>query len=89
MKFCNTCKTSQSIDNFAWKNKTKGLRQSICKSCHSVKMKIHYSANKDSYIAKAAKNKKSFYKEKQDLLYDYLLNHPCVDCGENDPIVLE
>jgi hypothetical protein len=26
---------------------------------------------------------------RQQYLYDYLLSHPCVDCGESDPIVLD
>jgi len=25
----------------------------------------------------------------RELLYEYLLSHPCVDCGERDPIVLD
>lgn len=25
----------------------------------------------------------------RQVLYDHLKNHPCVDCGENDPVCLE
>jgi hypothetical protein len=37
----------------------------------------------------AAANKKKTRLEQTALLLDYFASHPCMDCGETDPVVLE
>ena len=34
MKKCFMCQEEKPIEEFAWKNKEKGWRQSHCRSCH-------------------------------------------------------
>jgi len=40
-------------------------------------------------LLKARKRNKEFRLVIQKYIWNYLLNHPCVDCAERDPIVLE
>lgn len=51
--------------------------------------KEHYQKNKSKYISRAIKHKKKKRIEIRSFINDYLSSHPCVDCGENDTIVLE
>src|ERR1700675_1475161 len=48
-----------------------------------------YRTDHPDYIKrhKAAQRKRAA--RNQDWLFNYLLEHPCVDCGEADPVVLE
>ena len=32
-KFCNKCKTDKDIEDFSWRNKSKGIKLSWCKEC--------------------------------------------------------
>jgi hypothetical protein len=89
LKLCGACKLYKNVSEFRVKNKLTGLLTSSCKSCLSIYQRKHYSENKNYYKEKAtAFNKEQRIKLRENI-YDYLSDHPCVDCGENDPIVLE
>lgn len=51
--------------------------------------KAHYEANKLKYKNRAKKHTEKTRMVVRKLIFDYLTSHPCVDCGESDPIVLE
>lgn len=48
-----------------------------------------YHANKERRIEQIRKDKKRRMQEVRRKVLDYLREHPCVDCGETDPVVLE
>ena len=52
-------------------------------------VRSHYSRHRDYYLAKAARRNTAVRTEARRRIYEYLLEHPCVDCGEADPIVLQ
>lgn len=60
----------------------------MCKVCKRAYDNAHYKSNPDrrSYIRK---NSDERIKIVRVWVRDYLLTHPCVDCGNDDIIVLE
>lgn len=86
---CANCKIEKQESEFSWKVKSKNIRHKRCKSCVSELVKKHYINNKDKYKEKATKNNKVYINRNRDFILDYLKNHPCVDCGNNNPIVLD
>ena len=79
----------QPIDAFAWKDKKRGKRNSWCKSCHRNYAKSDYQNKKDYYKEKSRRSNKMLKARNRERLRQYLLDHPCVDCGESSPVVLE
>ena len=64
-------------------------RSSRCRLCRADYRRGHYLRNIDYYKAKARHRQKVVVALNKEWLLEYLLEHPCVDCGESDPIVLE
>lgn len=84
-KVCTICQNNLPIVEFN-KNKTKadGL-QSHCRSCNKDRSKKYYAANKEKHYQAASKRKQKIVKELRQFIYDYVVSHGCIDCGENNP----
>jgi hypothetical protein len=82
---CKKCHADKDETDFAWMSKAKGTRHSACKECKRNYNTKHYSNNKKVYIARA----KNSSERNRRFLFLYLLSHPCVECGETNPILLE
>ena len=48
-----------------------------------------YRRNRATQIARVRTNRERTKVENQARRWSYLAEHPCVDCGETDPVVLE
>lgn len=83
MKTCPRCKTKKSLDEFSW-HKSKGY-QAFCKPCNREYKREWYQANK-IHVRTETKNRKE---RNISFVLDFLEDHPCVDCGETDIVVLE
>jgi hypothetical protein len=86
---CYRCHKTKPAQEFAWRRKHKNQRDSFCRPCRSEYGKEHYAANKQRYIDQAKASKDALRLERTRYLLDYFASHPCVDCGESDPVVLE
>ena len=89
MAKCSRCKEEKPDDEFAWRRRKLGKRDTYCRPCRSAYHREHYLANKQRYIAFARQRKVAMVEERMQYLVAFLRDHPCVDCGESDPIVLE
>ncbi len=48
-----------------------------------------YHKNKERIKGSKKRNELKYVNKKRKIVIDYLKAHPCVDCGEADPIVLD
>lgn len=59
---------------------------------HAAYMRSYLAPGSEAHAAhlvRVRKNSALARQKKRDWIAGYLANHPCVDCGEPDPIVLE
>src|SRR5438270_1283965 len=89
MKTCTRCQKPQDLSNFNFKNRERCTLQPHCRSCSRAYAKSHYSRNTSYYTEKARTRNRLVRQEIQQRLLSYLSTHPCVDCGESDPVVLD
>lgn len=86
---CTKCRVVKSDENFSFRSLKRGVRLRICKECTRKQVNQHYVDHRDRYLEKTATRNKVIRAQIREHIWDYLLKHPCVDCGEKDPIVLE
>ena len=89
-KVCPGChKERDTEQDFNWKDRGHGIRNTRCKSCQSNVSKQHYRKNKQRYLDRARAREVLVIEDNHKRLTDFLAHHPCVDCGQTDIRVLE
>lgn len=89
MRRCGRCEELKPVSAFAWRRKHRAQLDNYCRACRADYKHSHYAANRARYIALAAARKQALAETRIAYLVEYLRAHPCVDCGEADPLVLE
>jgi hypothetical protein len=74
-KWCNDCKKHKPLNE--WSNGRPGF----CKKCMAARARKYYYDNREKLS-----NRTAIARQK---VFDYLINNPCIDCGERCPVVLE
>lgn len=88
-KLCIKCKTEKPLTEFRFKNKEKGWYHSYCKECNKGYSTKHYNQNKDEYLKRTKETNLKTRTEYRKRIVEYFKEHPCVDCGETDFVVLD
>lgn len=87
MKTCNRCKESKPLSEFN-KKRASGV-QPLCRPCQREYQVENYENTREAYLDLAYKNRAARKHTLRIFLGEYLTTHPCVDCGEDNILVLE
>lgn len=88
-KHCYSCGYHKELDEFCVNKTKKDGHDGICKECRSVYNKGHYRHTKGKYVKSRSEARAVRQERNRDWIVNYLKEHPCVDCGEDDIVVLE
>ena len=88
-KRCSRCGETKAVDEFSIKNKKTGLRAAWCRACQRVYSRAHYKRNKQDYIVRNRGRRGIERPRIRAAILAYLTEHPCVDCGEPDILLLD
>jgi hypothetical protein len=88
-KHCPTCSTLKDVKDFNLdKARSDGL-SSQCKECKRIVQRNWYIRNKARHVKNVASRRRAAEVALIKRILQYLRCHPCVDCGETNPVLLE
>ena len=88
-KSCSKCGEEKHVDEFnVNRAKADGL-QSFCRECGKKGSKVYYLNNSPRMRRQIGEANQRRIQKAQEFVVSFLLSHPCIDCGEDDVIVLE
>jgi len=88
-KRCPTCSTLKSVKDFNHDIARPDGLASQCKECKRVVQRNWYERNKARHVKNVARRRRAVETEIIKRILQYLRSHPCVDCGETNPVLLE
>ncbi|MFE6965922.1 hypothetical protein ACFVAJ_12450 [Agromyces sp. NPDC057679] len=88
-KRCYRCKQSRPLEEFNRLRSARDGLTSLCKECNRQKAREYYANNREAHVRVIMARKAQQRRLALDAVGDYLLAHPCLDCGESDLRVLD
>lgn len=89
MKVCSTCRRSLPLDAFNLRSASPDRRQAVCRECNAVRSRRYYTENLEKHRRAVADQVARTRAKNLERIGAFLLEHPCVDCGEADLRVLD
>ena len=89
MRTCRVCGETKPLIEFPYRSLQRQTRQWICLRCQREYTNAWYARNRERQIAHAKIRNRGARAELRRRVRQYLVDHPCVDCGESDPKVLD
>jgi len=90
VKTCTRCGETKPLDQFPPVRRSEpGKLQPWCRACFSEANKRNYWKNPERERARLLIQTTRKREDNRRRAIEYLLAHPCVDCGEKDIVVLQ
>lgn len=88
-KRCSRCREVKPTSEFHRSRSSADGLQCYCRPCNIDVAKRFHADNAEHCRERISKRARRILDVNRRLLFDYLVAHPCVDCGEPDPVVLD
>ncbi len=88
MKICWTCKEDKPLSEYGKNSRKKDGHQGYCRECGKKKDKKLYLTS-PTRKQRIAQRGAEVYKRNRKFIIECLLKHPCLDCGESNPLYLD
>jgi hypothetical protein len=91
MKKCSmkSCTTPIEEQVFNKNSRRKDGLNNICQVCSRQRSKQYYHDNAGHHKAVVLERQRKIRAKVRRKMFEYYSEHPCIDCGEADPLVLE
>lgn len=87
-KECCRCHVTKPIGDFTARADRRDGRQSWCKPCTSARNREIYAISSERRSL-LRRHRMARREAARQMILEFLESHPCVDCGEVDPVVLD
>lgn len=89
MKRCVTCGETHPLSEFNRKRSAADGLQNVCRACNRAGARRYYRENREKHLRVILDRTMRAKRVAREFAGEYLLTHPCVDCGEADLRVLD
>lgn len=91
MRVCISCGLLKEDSEFYQLRRKSGKLhyESRCKLCSNKRSREYHKKNREKVAPVVRARQKLYGERNRQYVTDYLLLHPCVDCGEPDIVVLQ